>query len=269
MEKTEIKITGVQICAEIGNKQANFLKVQNLTSNIQETDVIVLPEVWNIGWSCKKFRENAENLSNSITLEFLCKLAKTKQCWIIGGSFITEQNGNFFNTCAVIDRDGNLITTYNKNHLYSYYGCGEGNFVSKGENPIIVDIEGIKFGLTICYDIRFPEIYRAYRKAGADILVNCAAWANTKPIPWDIMTQSRAIENQTYMIAINQFGPMENNEINLGHSRIIDYNGNILSEIKDGEGIISAELKIDEMYDFRDKCTVLKDIKNSYEVKYA
>lgn len=269
MEEKKIKITGVQMCAEIGDKQANFSKLKNLVCNISKTDVIVLPEVWNIGWSCKKFQKNAENLTNSDTLELLKQVAQTKKCWVIGGSFITERNGEYFNTCPVIDRNGKLVTTYDKNHLYSYYGCGEGKYVTKGTNPVIVNIDGVKFGLTICYDIRFPEIYRAYRKAGADILVNCAAWANTKPIPWDVMTQSRAIENQTYMVAINQFGPMENNEINLGHSRIIDYNGNILSEIKDGEGTIEAVLELNEMYNFRDKCTILKDIKKSYEVEYA
>ena len=83
------------------------------------------------------------------------------------------------------------------------------------------------------------------------------------------MTQSRAIENQTYMVAVNQFGPMKNNEINLGHSRIIDYNGNVLSEIKDGEGTIHCVINFEDMYKFRNKCTILQDIKNSYEVVNA
>ena len=131
----------------------------------------------------------------------------------------------------------------------------------------MVNLDGINFGITICYDIRFPEIYRAYRKAGADVLINCAAWASAKPVPWEMMTKSRAIENQTFTAAVNQFGPMKNNETNLGHSRIIDYNGNVLSEISDGEGVIQADLNFNEMYAFREKCTVLKDIKESYEVK--
>ena len=71
-------------------------------------------------------------------------------------------------------------------------------------NPVIVDLEGIKIGLTICYDIRFPEIYRAYRKANADILVNMAAWPLSRAIHWDSLTQARAVENQTYMVALTQ-----------------------------------------------------------------
>ena len=83
-----------------------------------------------------------------------------------------------------------------------------------------------------------------------------------------MMTRSRAIENQTFMVALTQSGPIENNEFNIGHSRIIDYNGNVISEIKDQkEGIMYAELNLNEMYDFREKCTILKDIKEKYEVK--
>lgn len=263
----EVNIAAIQICAEIGDKFKNFEKVKKFADEIINADVIVLPEVWNIGWTCDKFSKFAESIENSETLNFLSSIAKEKNANIIGGSFITkDKQGNFFNTCPVINRKGKLVCTYNKNHLYSYYGSSEGSTISKGISPVMVELDGIKYGLTICYDIRFPEIYRAYRKASADILINCAAWANTKPIPWEMMTKSRAIENQTYMIAVNQYGEMENNEFNLGHSRIIDYNGNVLSEILDGEGIIHSTLKLKEMHNFREKCTILNDIRESYEV---
>jgi len=268
MEKKKINISAIQMCAKIGDKKSNYKKVTQLATEIKQTDIIVLPEVWNTGWACNLFQSNAENICNSETLDFLSNLAKSKNAYVIGGSFITKNNNSeYFNTCPVIDKHGKLLATYNKNHLYSYYGCAEGKFINRGQNPVMVNINGVNLGLTICYDIRFPEIYRAYRKAGADILINCAAWASTKPIPWEMMTKSRAIENQTYMIAVNQFGKMKDNEYNLGHSRIIDYNGNVLSEILDGEGIIQTDIDIEEMYKFRDKCTILKDIRESYEVK--
>ena len=264
--KEKVKIAAMQMRAEIGDKESNFKKVQNLASKLKNIDVLVLPEVWNIGWNCELFKDKAEDLNNSKTLNFLSNLAKNKNCNIIGGSFISIQDGKYYNTSVVINRAGKLIAVYNKNHLYSYYGCTEGNQVKTGKTPVMVNLEGINYGLTICYDIRFPEIYRAYRKAGADIFINCAAWANTKPIPWEMMTKSRAIENQTYMVAVNQYGEFDKNEYNLGHSRIIDYNGNVLSEILDGEGTISSVIDINEMYKFRDKCKVIKDIKKSYEV---
>ena len=267
MEKTNIKITALQFGAEIGDKHKNYSKLENQLSKISETDIIVLPEVWNVGWACDKFIEAAEPIKDSPTINFLSKLAKTKNANIIGGSIIVEKNGKYYNTCPIINRKGELIATYDKMHLYSYYGCNEGNYLTEGQTPILIEIEGIKIGLTICYDIRFPEIYRAYRKAGADIFVNTAAWSNSKPIPWEMMTKSRAIENQTYMVAVNQYGAIENKDYNLGHSRIIDYNGNVISEVLDGENIITATINLSEMYKFREKCTILSDIKKSYEVK--
>ena len=168
----------------------------------------------------------------------------------------------------MFNRHGELIATYSKNHLFSYYGDNEGKFVEVGKSPVMVNIEGVQTGLTICYDIRFPEIYRAYRKAGADLLVNCAAWGLKKPIPWECMTRSRATENQTFMIALTQSGQIQGDEWNIGHSRIIDYKGETITEIKDQkEGAMTATLNFAPMYDFREKCTCMNDIRESYEVK--
>lgn len=265
-----IKISAIQMNAKIGDKKANFDKVTALIKrDIDTTDVIILPEVWTCGWSPRVFQDSAEDLNDSDTIKFLSRIAKEHNCWIIGGSFITKRNNHFYNTCPVINRDGKVVTTYSKNHLFSYYGCEEGKFVDTGKSPVMVNIDGIKVGLTICYDIRFPEIYRAYRKAGADLFVNCAAWGLSKPIPWECMTRSRAVEEQTYMVALTQSGFIENDEWNIGHSRIIDYKGETISEITNQkEGAMEAILDFDSMYKFRDKCTCLNDIKETYEVQY-
>lgn len=265
MEKINISI--VQMCAKIGDKHYNFKKVEEYIVKNIKTDVMVLPEVWSIGWDCTQFQGCAEEINSSETINFLSNLAKEYNVNIIGGSLITKDiTGKFYNTCPVFNRAGELVAVYHKNHLYSYYGSEENKYLSVGKNPVLVNLDGIKYGLTICYDIRFPEIYRAYRKASADVLINCACWASTKPIPWEMMTKSRAIENQTFMVAVNQYGQFSNGEYSLGHSRIIDYNGNVISEILNGEGIIQADLDIDGMYKFRDKCTILEDIKENYEV---
>lgn len=270
MEKTKkITVSMLQMSSIIGDVEANINKVKKLLDEnlLLNTDVLVLPEVWTVGWSCKNFQKTAQNLENSSVISFLADIAKKYSTNIIGGSFITEQNGLYYNTCPVIDRNGKLIASYSKNHLYSYYGCDEGSFITAGKSPVMVNLDGIYFGLTICYDIRFPEIYRAYRKAGADILVNCAAWGSKKPIPWDVMTKSRAVENQCYMVALTQCGHIENYEYNLGESRIIDFKGEEIASISKIEGLVSAKISLNDMYEFRDKCTILNDIKENYEVK--
>lgn len=269
MEQKEIKIGMLQINSILGNVEANCQKVRTIIENniASDTDVLVLPEVWTVGWSCSRFCDSAQDINDSTVIKFLSDMARTYSINIIGGSFIEKRNDEYYNTCPVINRKGELIASYSKNHLYSYYGCDEGKYISVGSTPVMVEIDGINYGLSICYDIRFPEIYRAYRKAGADVLVNCAAWGSKKPIPWEVMTKSRAVENQCYMVALTQCGYIEDDEYNLGESRIIDYKGEELAYIKDIENIAYAKINIYDMYNFRDKCRVFDDIKDNYEVK--
>lgn len=265
------KISAIQMNSKIGDIKFNCKKVENLiTRDIKNsTDLIVLPEVWTVGWSCIDFQNSAQNFKNSTIIKFLSDIAKQYHSFVIGGSIIEKtDDGKFFNTLPVLNRNGELIAKYSKNHLFSYYGDNEGDYVKVGNNPVMVNMDGIKVGLTICYDIRFPEIYRAYRKAGADLFVNCAAWGVKKPIPWEAMTRCRAVEEQTYMVALTQSGKIKDDEYNLGHSRILDYKGETLAEIKDqNEGAMSAVINLNDMYEFRDKCTILNDIRQSYEVK--
>ena len=266
MEK--IKVLAVQMESAIRDKYKNFEKISNLIDkNItSDTDVVILPELWPVGWACEEFPKSAEPINNSETVEFLSEIARKYKVNLLGGSFVSEKNGKLYNTCPVINREGKCIGTYNKNHLFSYYDDSENTYITEGDNPVIITLDGVKFGLTICYDIRFPEIYRAYRKAGADVLVNMAAWPLSRKIHWDSLTCARAVENQTYMVALTQTGTLPTGAKNLGHSLIYDYSGNILDEINTKEGVISAVLNLNEMYEFRGKCTILKDIHDKYEV---
>ena len=268
VQKKKINIAMLQMSSVIGDVQANIDKVENLVREYlpSESDVLVLPEVWTVGWACTHFRETAQNVESGSVYDFLSNLAKTHNINIIGGSYITEKDGKYYNTCPVFNRQGELVACYSKMHLYSYYGCDEGKYVEHGKSPVMVVLDGVKFGLTICYDIRFPEIYRAYAKLGADVLINCAAWGSKKPIPWEMMTKSRAIENQCYMVALTQTGYIENGEYNLGESRIIDYKGEEIASIKIGEEIVDATLDIDLMYDVREKSPTVQDIRDNYEV---
>ncbi len=269
MKNKKVKVAAIQLSSALGNKKQNIEKVEFLIGKYiqKETDIVVLPEVWTVGWACKYFKESAESLVDGTVTKFLSKTAKKYNINIIGGSYITEQNGKLYNTCPVINRKGELVAHYNKCHLFSYYGDNEGDMVTAGNHPVIVDIEGIRTGLSICYDIRFPELYRAYVHKGVDLMVNVAAWGIKKEIPWVSMTHSRAVENQCYFVALTQSGAILNGDYNLGKSAIIDYKGENLAEINDGEGAITAELNVEEEYEFRQKCTILKNVLKEYNVK--
>lgn len=272
MEQAKIlKLSALQMCSKIGDREANYKKVKSIIVQElpAEADLLILPEVWTTGWSCEDFVSCAEPIENSPTVAFLSEIAKEYNINILGGSFIQKMpHGKCLNSCPVINRRGELVAVYSKNHLYSYCGCAEGDYIKVGNSPVMVTLDGIKIGLTICYDIRFPEIFRAYRKAGADLLVNMAAWGLKKPIPWETMTRVRAIENQAYMVGLTQSGPIKDGEWNIGHSRIFDYLGETIAEIKDQrEGICSCEINFNEMYEYRNHCTILNDIRDNYEVK--
>jgi predicted amidohydrolase len=257
--------------SKIGNVPANREKILSLLKRDMDynADFLILPEVWTVGWACEHFVMSAENFEKSPTIKMLSDLAKKYNTNILGGSLIEKTtNGKYYNSCPVINRNGELVAKYSKMHLYSYCGCTEGSYISEGEYPVMVELDGIKIGLTICYDIRFPEIFRAYRASGADLLVNMAAWGSKKPIPWETLTRARAIENQCFMVGLTQSGEITSEEWNIGHSRIFDYVGETLTEIKDQkEGLMKCEISLNDMYKYRETCTILKDIKGKYEVR--
>ena len=270
MEKKKIRLLAIQMESAIGNVDLNIETVRNLLkANLEKyegADFVFLPELWPVGWDCPSFPEAAETLQDSRAIKMLQEIAKVYRTNILGGSFVRKSGDKLFNSCPVINSNGEIVCIYDKNHLYSYNGDTENQYITVGGNPVLVEIEGIKIGVSICYDIRFPEIYRAYRKAGADILVNMAAWPKSRKIHWDTLTRARAIENQTYMLALTQTGLLASGEENLGHSMIYDYNGKMLDEIEEIEGGIYAEIDLEKMYDFRANCNILNDIKSSYEV---
>ena len=271
MEKKKVvKLLAIQMESAIGNVDLNIETVKNLLrANLEkypQVDFVFLPELWTVGWDCPSFPDSAETLEDSKAVKMLKGIAKEFEVNILGGSFVRKDGDKLFNSSPVINREGKIICIYDKNHLYSYNGDTENSYITAGENPVMVELEGVKIGISICYDIRFPEIYRAYRKAGADILVDMAAWPKSRKVHWDTLAMARAIENQSYFVALTQTGLLADGSENLGHSMIIDYNGKILDEIEEVEGGIYAEIVLDKMYEFREKCTILKDIKNSYEV---
>ena len=258
----KLKILVVQNNAIIGNKQATLNNVEQLMSkyNNQHFDIIVLPEVFAIGWYCKNFSKEAETLDDSETINFLKNIAQEYKSLVVGGTFIQKtKDGMLKNTCPVISSKGQLVTTYDKMHLFSHKGSEENKFISKGNQLKILDFCKTKIGLSICYDIRFPELYRTYSKAGVEIFINTAAWSISKPEHWDIMHKARAIENQCFMIVADQTGKITGNEYNLGHSMIINPWGTVLSELQSEEECIYYEIDTDEVKKLREKFPLIKD----------
>lgn len=264
MDKLNILV--IQNNAIISDKKANFDKIEELIAPYKKetVDIIVLPEVWSEGWLCSNFPKLAEEETNSKTLNFLSNIAKSFKAYVFGGSFIRKtEKGTLKNTCPVFNRNGEMIAKYDKMHLFTHLGANEGKYVEIGKKPLLVEIEGIKIGLSICYDIRFCELFRAYSNNGAKIFINMAAWPFSRPHHWKHLQTARAIENQSFMIAVSQCGEIINNEYNLGHSMIISPFGDIIEELDEKEGVIFKSIDLKEVEELRKKVPTLED-KNPY-----
>ncbi len=257
-----IKVLIVQNNAILRDRAANYEKVIQMLKPYadKEYDLIVLPEVWAVGWLCPTFPEMAENFENNETLCFLSNMARLHNANVVGGSYIKKTaDGKLYNCCPVFNREGNLITQYDKMHLFANYSNDEDKYITRGAKPVIAHTDIGKLGLTICYDIRFPELFRAYTFAGADILINVAAWPKTRPHHWINLQKARAIENQSFVIAVSQAGLIENDVYNFGHSMVISPFGDIIAELGEEEGILTAEINLAEMSELRKTVPTLKD----------
>ena len=265
----KLKVLVIQNSAIIGNKDATISNAERLLDKYKDRkpDLIIFPEVWSVGWYCKNFKKEAETLENSKTIEFLKECAINHNCIIIGGSFIRKINNEYKNSCPIINRKGELSTIYDKMHLFSHTGSEENKYVTTGEELKLIDIGITKIGISVCYDIRFPEIYRAYSKAGAEVLINVAAWSNKKLEHWEIMHKARAIENQCFMIAADQTGKITEDEYNLGHSMVINPWGEVINSLKQEEDCLYTEIEIDEVKKLRKSFPLISD-RRDYGIEY-
>ena len=244
-----------------GEPDKNRVKAEHLIlSELEDdTDFLVLPEVWTVGWSCEDFPSSAENISDSKTVKLLSDIARKKNVNIFGGSFIEKrENGKLYNTCPIIDKSGKLKAIYSKMHLYSYCGCKEGSYITEGENPVMVELDGIKTGVTICYDIRFPESSRIPALAGAKVIFNPASFnMTTGPAHWEVAFRQRAIENQVYMVGTATAQDPDAGYTAYGHSIITDPWGRVLMQMDEKEGHTITEIDLDYIDEVRQKLPLL------------
>ena len=164
-------------------------------------NLLVLPEMCITGFTMdpQAFAEPEDGPS----IKTLGKLAAEHELWIIAGASIRKADGRYVNSALTFSPQGKVVASYEKQRLFGY--AGETDIYSPGESHCVVDINGLSFGVFICFDLRFPELFR---EVGRDVdgFVLVANWPNTRQQHWEVLTRARAIENQCYMIAVNRIG---------------------------------------------------------------
>ncbi|MPZ27986.1 MAG: carbon-nitrogen hydrolase family protein [Micromonosporaceae bacterium] len=183
------------------------------------------------------------------------ELAREHRMWVAAGSFreLGPDPGHSYNTCPVFDRTGALAAAYRKIHRYDVQIPGRVSFresatVAAGETVVTVDVAGVRVGLSICYDLRFPELYRRLASDGAQLLLVPAAFMlHTGRDHWSVLLRARAIENQCYVAAAAQFGDHEPGRTCYGRSCLIDPWGTVLAQAPDQAGVTVADLDLDRL----------------------
>jgi predicted amidohydrolase len=180
------------------------------------------------------------------------ELAAKHALWIHCGSFLeTNPGGKPYNTSVLIDPDGNIAAVYRKLHLFDIDIAGgpsyrESDRVSAGNSVVTAETELGRLGLSICYDVRFPELYRIMALEGARILFVPANFTyDTGKAHWECLLRARAVENSCYVVAAAQTGMKRNGIRAYGHSMVIDPWGKIIALMEDGTGLVTAEISTD------------------------
>jgi deaminated glutathione amidase len=180
--------------------------------------------------------------------------------WVHLGSFHEAgPQGRTYNTSLVFDREGKLAASYRKIHLYDVEIPGRVSFqesasIEPGTDPVLVDVEGVPVGLSICYDLRFPELYRRLADQGARVLVVPAAFMlHTGRDHWEVLLRARAIENQCYVLAAGQIGDHDPGRTCFGRSMVIDPWGTVIAQAPDTVGVTFADLDLDRLERIREE----------------
>lgn len=250
-----MKIGLVQYNPEWENKESNKSKINNLLlSSNDNYDLIILPELTLTGFTMYS-EKYGENLSGD-TVSYFQNFSKEFQTNTLFG-LIEDENGIHYNSLLHIDKDGNKISNYRKIHPFTY--STEDQHYKRGLNTVVTKIDDWKVGLSICYDLRFPELYRNYGKAGTELIVCIANWPDTRIEHWDALLKARAIENQCFVAGVNRVGNDPKLKYN-GHSGVYSPMGEKLISSADNENIVSIEIDLNKVKEIRSKLPFLDDI---------
>lgn len=250
----KIKVAAVQMTST-SNREANLKKAEELLKRgVDEgARILSLPENFSfMGEGESEKLELAETPEGGPASDFLKGFARHNKVWIVGGSIpVKAGEGKVFNRSLLIDDQGEIAASYDKIHLFDVHIAGgeshkESRTVSPGDRLVSHETPFGRIGLSICYDLRFPELYRELGANGATmIFVPAAFTSQTGEAHWEVLLRARAIENQLYIIAPAQVGIHNKKRSTFGHSMIIDPWGKVMAGASDEETVISANIDFD------------------------
>lgn len=258
---SELRLSLVQMDCLLGEPARNFARADSFVAEAASrgSQLVLLPELWSTAYDLERAREHASPLvqdeSGGGWFGRLALMARTHGVWL-GGSILEERGGREYNCFTLYTPEGRLAAVYRKVHLFRL--MQEEHYLAPGEEVVSADLPWGRAGMAICYDLRFPELFRLYALAGARLMLLPAEWPNPRREHWRTLLRARAIENQCYVAACNRVGETRGS-VFFGTSSVIDPWGETLAEGGDGEEILTVSIDLDRTDEVRRRIPVFSD----------
>ena len=239
------------------DKSFNYQKIRALIGSDVEVDLLLLPEMFNTGFSMNT--SQGESMENSGGINFLKTLSSELNCAIFTSLIISDEKKHF-NRGVFIDTNQN-IQLYDKRKTFGL--AGEDKVFTSGETPTLVEFKGWRINLQICYDLRFPEL--TANRLGSDgsskfdVILYVANWPEKRQEHWNTLLKARAIENQSFVVACNRVGIDFNNINYLGDSCVINAGGTVISKASNKEELIVTTIDKSDLNEIREQLPFLRD----------
>lgn len=261
-------ILNIQFTPKAGDKEANLNRVQDFIeqNSKNKLDLVVIPEFFSTSIDDNSMLNKPENEEGGIVTAFLSDTAKKYNTNIICGSVMEKSGEKLYNTSFVLDRNGKIAGKYRKIHLYNYFGGNEGTYTTPGDTPLVVELDFARVGVTLCFDIKFPMLYRELIKQGVEIIVAPSAWSILKKAPakekeifqntWQAMNICRAAESLVYFVTSNLTGDTNPFVESIGNSMVTGPMGEVISNLEKEQAAAFVDLDMKIVMDFKGKVPV-------------
>ena len=255
-----------QMDVATADPQRNLDKAAVLAARAREqgADMVLFPEMWTTGFQWKANESLVQ--AHDAVAEHVARLARRLGVWLGGSMLAPTRQGPPANAFVLFDSHGRRAATYRKVHLFSR--MDEDKHVTAGERAVMADTPWGPMGMAVCYDLRFPELMRAYALAGARVVLVPAAWPSARREHWDLLLRARAIENQCFVVGVNQVGiePVEDSDkqyVYGGGSAVYGPWGEplVVADEAGGEQVLTAGLDLDHVDKVRASFPALSDIR--------
>jgi predicted amidohydrolase len=221
--------------------------------NTRRGDWVLLPEMWPSSFQPKQ--KMKQRLENAQCFHWLKDLARERGCYV-SGSMLEMPGTRAYNSAFVIDPRGTLKASYRKIHLFPL--SGEHRHFSPGKKSQVITLSGCPLGLAICYDLRFPDLFRGLARQGAQVIFIPSAWPLIRLDHFRALLVARAIENQCFVVGVNKCGPERDGLVFAGHSMVLDPWGRSLGELGTRRGILTVRLDLSQVRDIRKRFPFLQ-----------